>query len=72
MPGQKDYGRTSIRTSRGERWFCSEAAARAAGWRRAKRQVCAARRAVDLSIYGKMKDRLGFLIRIKEVALVGF
>lgn len=37
MPGQKDYTRTSIRTSRGERWFCSEAAARAAGWRRAKR-----------------------------------
>ncbi len=37
MPGQGHYDRTSIRTSNGERWFCSEAAARAAGWRRAKR-----------------------------------
>ncbi|WP_306418437.1 thermonuclease family protein [Pseudoprimorskyibacter insulae] len=37
MPGQRDYARTSIRTENGERWFCSEADARAAGWRRAMR-----------------------------------
>ncbi|SFQ96256.1 thermonuclease family protein [Poseidonocella sedimentorum] len=37
MPGQADYHRTSINTSRGERWFCSEAEAMAAGWRRARR-----------------------------------
>ena len=37
MPGQADYARTRIAESRGERWFCSEAEARAAGWRRARR-----------------------------------
>ncbi|MDT8328358.1 MAG: thermonuclease family protein [Roseovarius sp.] len=37
MPGQRDYERTSIRPEKGERWFCSEIAARAAGWQRAKR-----------------------------------
>ena len=37
MPGQDHYDRTSISTERGERWFCSETNARAAGWRRAKR-----------------------------------
>ncbi|MEM6824844.1 MAG: thermonuclease family protein [Pseudomonadota bacterium] len=37
MPGQADYGRTRIAEARGERWFCSEAEARAAGWRRARR-----------------------------------
>jgi endonuclease YncB( thermonuclease family) len=37
MPGQADYDRTSIRPEQGERWFCSEAEARAAGWRRARR-----------------------------------
>jgi len=37
MPGQADYARTVIRPETGERWFCDEAAARAAGWRRAKR-----------------------------------
>ena len=36
MPGQKYYSRTVISTSRGERWFCSEEEAQAAGWRRAK------------------------------------
>ena len=36
-PGQKYYERTRISKSKGERWFCSEAEARAAGWRRAKR-----------------------------------
>ena len=35
MPGDRAYGRTRIDTRRGERWFCSEAEARAAGWRRA-------------------------------------
>jgi endonuclease YncB( thermonuclease family) len=37
MPGQEHYARTRIDTARGERWFCSEAEARAAGWRRSKR-----------------------------------
>ena len=33
LPGSRWYARTRIDTDRGERWFCSEAAARAAGWR---------------------------------------
>src|SRR6056297_1761545 len=37
LPGQADYDRTVIRLEQGERWFCSEAEARAAGWRRARR-----------------------------------
>jgi len=37
MPGQRDYARTRIDTTRGERWFCSEAEARAADWRPARR-----------------------------------
>jgi hypothetical protein len=37
VPGQENYNATRISPSKGERWFCSEAAARAAGWRRAKR-----------------------------------
>ena len=37
MPGQENYADTRIDTSRGERWFCSEAEAQAAGWRRARR-----------------------------------
>ncbi|WP_297772463.1 thermonuclease family protein [uncultured Roseovarius sp.] len=37
MPGQADYDRTLIRDKEGERWFCTEAQARRAGWRRAKR-----------------------------------
>ena len=37
MPGQEHYRQTQINLSRGERWFCSEAEARAAGWRRARR-----------------------------------
>ncbi|NNK79371.1 MAG: thermonuclease family protein [Litoreibacter sp.] len=32
-PGNRDYERTVISPSKGERWFCSEAEARAAGWR---------------------------------------
>lgn len=37
MPGQENYARTQINTAKGERWFCSEADAQDAGWRRARR-----------------------------------
>ena len=37
VPGDRDYERTCISQSRGERYFCTEAEARAAGWRRAGR-----------------------------------
>lgn len=37
VPGQENYTATIIRTEYGERWFCSEADARAAGWRKAGR-----------------------------------
>jgi endonuclease YncB( thermonuclease family) len=37
VPGGAFHERTRITTSKGERWFCSEAEARAAGWRRSKR-----------------------------------
>lgn len=37
LPGQEHYDRTKISTSKGEKWFCSEGEARAAGWRRAHR-----------------------------------
>ena len=33
MPGSRSYAATRIDTSAGERWFCTEAEARAAGWR---------------------------------------
>ena len=33
VPGQRYYADTVISTGRGERWFCSAAEARAAGWR---------------------------------------
>ncbi len=36
VPGQKYYDKTVISTWKGERWFCSEAKARGAGWRRAR------------------------------------
>lgn len=36
-PGQRDYAATVIDPHRGERWFCSEAEAQAAGWRPARR-----------------------------------
>ena len=36
MPMQKYYFATRINPLRGERWFCSEAAARSAGWRRSR------------------------------------
>ena len=35
-PGQRRYSETRIRPEYGERWFCSEAEARAAGWRKAR------------------------------------
>lgn len=37
VPGQQYYNNTEIDTSAGERWFCSEAEAQAAGWRKSKR-----------------------------------
>ncbi len=37
VPGGRWYDATRIDPRKGERWFCSEAEARAAGWRRAKR-----------------------------------
>ncbi|MBC2834335.1 thermonuclease family protein [Paragemmobacter straminiformis] len=37
MAGQADYAATRINESKGERWFCSEAQARAAGFRKASR-----------------------------------
>ena len=37
VPGGHYYERTQISTSKGERWFCSEAEARSAGWRRSRR-----------------------------------
>ncbi len=37
VPGGKYYNPTRINTAKGERWFCTEAEARAAGWRRSRR-----------------------------------
>ncbi len=36
LPGGANYARTQINERTGERWFCTEAEARAAGWRAAK------------------------------------
>ena len=36
VPGSSSYDNTAIDVSKGERWFCSEAQARAAGWRAPK------------------------------------
>lgn len=35
LPGSDAYARTKIDESKGEKWFCDETQARAAGWRRA-------------------------------------
>jgi endonuclease YncB( thermonuclease family) len=35
MPGARSYRATRINTTKGERWFCTESEARAAGWRKA-------------------------------------
>ena len=37
VPGQEHYWETVIAPEWGERWFCSEAEARKAGWRKSKR-----------------------------------
>ncbi|MER9302916.1 hypothetical protein [Mesorhizobium sp. M0496] len=37
VPGQEHYSETKISPQYGERWFCSESEARAAGWRKARR-----------------------------------
>ncbi|GLQ79189.1 hypothetical protein GCM10007881_27070 [Mesorhizobium huakuii] len=37
VPGQEHYWETKISPQYGERWFCSEAEAVAAGWRKARR-----------------------------------
>jgi hypothetical protein len=36
VPGQRYYNKTMINWLQGERWFCTEQEAIAAGWRRAK------------------------------------
>ena len=36
VPGGRYYDQTRINTSKGERWFCTEGEARAAGWRRSR------------------------------------
>lgn len=36
VPGGQAYARTEINPSRGERWFCTEAEARANGWRKSE------------------------------------
>ena len=36
VPGGRYYDATVIDTAKGERWFCSEAEAVAAGWRKSK------------------------------------
>lgn len=36
VPGSRSYGATRINESKGERWFCSAAEAKAAGWRAPK------------------------------------
>ena len=36
VPGQEFYDETRISFRHGERWFCSEAEARQAGWRKAR------------------------------------
>jgi hypothetical protein len=36
VPGQEYYQATIITESKGERWFCTEAQARAAGWRKSR------------------------------------
>ena len=36
VPGQRHYQETRISPQYGERWFCTEAEARRAGWRRSR------------------------------------
>jgi hypothetical protein len=37
LPGMKDYKITKIHPDKGERWFCTESAAIASGWKKAPR-----------------------------------
>jgi hypothetical protein len=37
-PSDRDYGKTVIDTSAGERWFCTENDAKVAGWRQTEAQ----------------------------------
>ena len=37
VPNSKNYLKTKISTSKGERWFCSEKDAQASGWRKPKK-----------------------------------
>jgi len=37
LPNSKNYLKTKISTSKGERWFCSEKEAQAFGWRKTKK-----------------------------------
>ena len=37
LPGQLNYSQISMQKGLGERWFCTEAEAEAAGWRKATR-----------------------------------
>ncbi|SHH76804.1 thermonuclease family protein [Marivita hallyeonensis] len=37
VPGQEYYDKTRISLTKGERWFCTEAEAQAAGWRKARK-----------------------------------
>jgi hypothetical protein len=46
IPGQEHYDETVITPSKGERWFCSESDAQAAGWRRARSYSQNGRRAL--------------------------
>ena len=39
VPGGRFYDRTRTNALKGERWFCTEAEARAAGWRRSRQQA---------------------------------
>lgn len=36
LPGSRTYAKTQISEKKGERWFCSESEAKAAGWRAAR------------------------------------
>jgi hypothetical protein len=36
VPGQRYYAGVVVHCWRGERWFCTEADAKRAGWRRAR------------------------------------
>ena len=36
VPGQEYYSETRVSARHGERWFCTEEEARAAGWRKAR------------------------------------